>query len=61
MSVVKEVVRVKKLLVLLVALAMVAVLIFGTVQSLQKDFSELSFSTVLRFGKKEAKLKTVGN
>lgn len=44
----------KKLLVLLVALAMVAVLIFGTVQSFQKDFSELSLSTVLRFGKKEA-------
>lgn len=44
----------KKLIVLLVALSMIAVLIFGAVQSFQGDFGELSLSTVMRFGKKEA-------
>lgn len=44
----------KKIIVLLVALAMVAVLIFGTVQMVQNGFGDLPVSTVLRIGKKQA-------
>lgn len=44
----------KKLIVLLVALAMVAVLIFGTVQVVQNGFGDLPVSTVLNIGKKQA-------
>ena len=47
----------KKLIVLLVALATVAVLIFGSVQVLQQDFMSLQGSVVWQLSKKEATLK----
>lgn len=46
----------KKLIVLLVALATVAVLIFGSVQMLQQDFMSLQGSVVWQLSKKEATL-----
>lgn len=47
----------KKLMILLVALATVSVLIFGTIQSLQQDFLSLQGSIVWELSKKEATLK----
>ena len=47
----------KKLIVLLVALATVAMLIFGSVQVLQQDFMSLQGSVVWQLSKKEATLK----
>lgn len=47
----------KKLIVMLVALATVAVLIFGAVQMLQQDFMSLQGSVVWHMSKKEATLK----
>lgn len=44
----------KKLIVLLVALALVATVIFGTVQVVQNGFGDLPIRSVLSFGKKEA-------
>ncbi len=47
----------KKLMILLVALATVSVLIFATVQSFQDDFMSLQGSIVWELSKKEATLK----
>ncbi len=47
----------KKLMILLVALATVSVLIFGTIQSLQQDFLSLQGSIVWELSKKEATLE----
>lgn len=47
----------KKLIILLVALATVAVLIFGAVQLLQQDFMSLQGSVVWQLSKKEATLE----
>lgn len=47
----------KKLIILLVALATVAVLIFGAVQTLQQDFLSLQGSVVWQLSKKEATLE----
>ena len=47
----------KKLIVLFLALATVAVLIFGMKQSLQQDFMSLQGSVVWQMSKKEATLE----